>query len=92
MRPSPAIQIREYVDSGGLNPFRAWFEALESLAAARVTMGLTRLALGNWSNVRSVGSGVHELRISFGPGYRVYFGWDGPSIVVMLGGGTKVRQ
>jgi putative addiction module killer protein len=92
MRPSGAIEILEYVDSSRINPFRAWFDALDSPAAARVTAAMTRLAQGNWSNARSVGNGVHELRISFGPGYRVYFGSDGPTIVVLVAGGTKVRQ
>ena len=42
--------------------------------------------------MRSVGSGVQELKIDFGPGYRVYFGYDGPALVILLGGGTKSRQ
>lgn len=92
MEPSGAVEILEYVDSSGINPFRAWFDDLDPTAAARVTTAITRLALGNWSRARSVGSGVHELRISFGPGYRVYFGSDGPTIVVLIAGGTKMRQ
>jgi putative addiction module killer protein len=44
------------------------------------------------SNVKGVGSGVFELRIHFGPGYRVYFGKDGEHLVILLGGGTKQRQ
>ena len=53
---------------------------------------LTRLAQGNVSNVKGVGSGVFECRIDFGPGYRVYFGKDGERIVIILAGGTKKRQ
>ncbi len=53
---------------------------------------MTRLALGNMSNVKGVGSGVFELRIDFGPGYRVYFGKDGERLILLLGGGTKQRQ
>ena len=52
---------------------------------------LTRLSLGNMSNVKGVGSGVFEFRIDFGPGYRVYFGKDGERLVILLGGGTKKR-
>jgi len=48
--------------------------------------------LGNTSNVKGVGGGLSELRIDFGPGYRVYFGWDGKTVVILLGGGTKKRQ
>lgn len=55
-------------------------------------MALDRLAAGNFSNVKPVGAGVNELRIHFGPGYRVYFGRDGERIIVLLAGGTKKRQ
>jgi putative addiction module killer protein len=65
---------------------------LNSQAAAKVATALTRLALGNVSNVKGVGSGVLELRIDFGPGYRVYFGKDGERLIILLGGGTKKRQ
>jgi putative addiction module killer protein len=47
---------------------------------------------GNFSGAKAVGSGVHELRLDFGPGYRVYFGRDGERIVILLGGGSKQRQ
>jgi len=53
---------------------------------------LARLELGNTSNVKGVGAGVFELKVGFGPGYRVYFGKDGDEIVILLGGGTKKRQ
>lgn len=69
-----------------------WFQALEGVAAAKVTTAVRRLELGNFSNVKSVGAGVLEYRIDFGPGYRVYFGKDGDAIVILLGGGTKKRQ
>jgi putative addiction module killer protein len=48
--------------------------------------------LGNFSNVESVGSGVFEYKLDFGPGYRIYFGKDGDTLVILLGGGTKKRQ
>jgi putative addiction module killer protein len=57
-----------------------------------VTTALLRLELGNLSNVKGVGAGVFEYRIDFGPGYRVYFGKDGDTLVILLGGGTKKRQ
>ena len=47
---------------------------------------------GNLSNARGVGSGVHEFRIHFGPGYRVYFGREGDALIILLGGGVKARQ
>ncbi len=86
------IEVREYLDRQGRNPYKVWFDRLNPEAAAKVATALTRLALGNVSNVKGVGSGVFEFRIDFGPGYRVYFGKDGERLVILLGGGTKKRQ
>lgn len=58
----------------------------------KVTRAIIRLEQGNFSNVKSVGEGVFEYRIDFGPGYRAYFGQDGPALVILLTGGTKKRQ
>ena len=86
------MDIREDETEAGSSPFAHWFADLEATAAAKVTTALTRLGLGNASKVKGVGGGVLELKIDFGPGYRVYFGKDGPEIVILLGGGTKKRQ
>ncbi|WP_135212740.1 type II toxin-antitoxin system RelE/ParE family toxin [Vitreimonas flagellata] len=86
------MNIEEYLDVDGRSPFGAWFDALDASAAARVTVALVRMAQGNLSNVKSVGAGVLEYRIDFGPGYRVYFGRDGATLVILLAGGTKKRQ
>ena len=86
------FDIREYVNARGGSPFARWFERLDGHAAAKVTTALTRMELGNLSNTRTVGAGVLEYRIDFGPGYRVYFGRDGEALIVLLGGGTKTRQ
>ncbi len=86
------IEIKEYVSSAGENPFRRWFAELDPQAAAIITIAIGRLGEGNTSNVKSIGSGVAELKIDRGPGYRVYFGWDGKLLVILLGGGTKRRQ
>jgi len=53
---------------------------------------LARLEQGNFSNAKGVGAGVFEYKIDFGPGYRIYFGKDGESVVILIGGGTKRRQ
>jgi len=74
------------------NPYATWFDHLNAKAAAKVATALTRLAQGNFSSIKGVGSGVFECRIDFGPGYRVYFGKDGERLVILLGGGTKKRQ
>ena len=86
------IDVREYLERQGRSPYKAWFDRLNAQAAAKVATAVTRLALGNMSNVKGVGSGVFELRIDFGPGYRVYFGKDGQRLVILLGGGIKHRQ
>jgi putative addiction module killer protein len=57
-----------------------------------VTAALVRIEQGNFSNAKSVGSGVSEYRIYFGPCYRIYFGKDGERLVILVGGGTKKRQ
>ena len=86
------IEIREYTDDRGRSPFGRWFNGLDAGAAARVRTSLARMEAGNLSNVRGVGRGVLERRINVGPGYRVYFGRDGDTLIVLLGGGTKARQ
>ena len=53
---------------------------------------LDRVERGNFSAAKSVGAGVQELRLDFGPGYRIYFGMDGAELVILLGGGNKKRQ
>jgi putative addiction module killer protein len=85
-------EIRELIDAQGACPYKTWFDRLNPQPAAKVVTALTRLALGNFSNVKGVGTGVFELRISFGPGYRVYFGKDGDQLLILLSGGTKQRQ
>jgi len=57
-----------------------------------VATAVTRISQGNLSNVKGVGSGVFEYRIDFGPGYRIYLGRDGETLVILLGGGSKKRQ
>jgi putative addiction module killer protein len=58
----------------------------------KVNTALTRLAAGNTSALKAVRQGVHELRVDFGPGYRVYLAMDGDELVILLGGSTKARQ
>jgi putative addiction module killer protein len=86
------IRVLEYLDGDGRSPYRRWVDELDGTAAAKVTTALYRLSQGNFSNVEGVTGGIFEYRIDFGPGYRIYFGKDGPMIVILLGGGTKKRQ
>jgi len=92
MLPSVVIDVREYLAVDGSSPYRKWFDSLNAQAAAKVAIALTRVEQGNLSNAKSVGAGLHEYGIDFGPGYRIYFGRDGDRLVILLGGGTKKRQ
>jgi putative addiction module killer protein len=85
-------EIIEYTNDADNNLFREWFFGLETKAAAKVTTAIARLENGNTSNVKSVGAGVYEYKINFGPGYRIYFAYDGKNIIILLAGGSKQRQ
>ena len=86
------IEIREYITTQGRRPYARWFDGLNARAAAKVATALVRMEQGNLSSAKGVGAGVSEYRIDFGPGYRVYFGKDGDTLIILLGGGTKKRQ
>jgi len=92
MLPSDPLNLLSYEDGLGRSPFDAWFNKLSSVAAAKVVVALARLERGNFSNVKSLGAGVHELKVDHGPGYRIYFGKEGNTMIILLGGGTKKRQ
>jgi len=85
------LNIVEYLRDGK-SPFEKWFNAVDATAAAKITIALYRLEHGNFSNVKSVGKGVLEYRIDFGPGYRIYFGKEGNELIILLGGGSKKTQ
>jgi putative addiction module killer protein len=86
------IEVREYVDAQGRIPYRDWIVKLDTATRARVIAAVLRMEHGNFSVAKSAGSGVSELRLILGPGYRVYFGKDGERLVILLGGGAKKRQ
>ena len=86
-------EIRKLELQNGLVPFDEWFDSLrDQRMQVAVDARLTRVRAGNFGDCKSVGSGVFELRISFGPGLRVYYGLHGRQIVVLLGGGDKRSQ
>ena len=81
-----------YQTVSGHSPYEEWLNSLrDRVGRARVKIQVRRATLGNLGDHRSVGDGVVELRIHFGPGYRVYFGLRGNEFV-LLGGGTKSSQ
>ena len=81
------IQVRQ------TDGFAAWLDSVEDRQArARIEIRIRRLSLGNPGDVKSVGNGVSEMRIDYGPGYRVYFSQRGAVLVVLLCGGDKRTQ
>ena len=87
----PKIQI--YQTSNRESPFTIWLDYLNDInVKARILQRIDRIALGNLGDCEPVGEGVHELRIAYGPGYRIYFGNDGKQLVILLCGGTKRQQ
>ena len=86
-------EIRRYIRPNGTVPFDRWFYSLRELNAKLKIQGrIDRVQDGNLGDSRSVGEGVCELRINYGPGYRVYFGQVGATIVLLLIGGDKDTQ
>lgn len=85
--------IQIYVTEGGRTPFSEWLASLrDTKARAKIRVRLDRVSLGNLGDCHGVGDGVQELRIDYGPGYRVYFGQLGSTIVLLLCGGNKSTQ
>ena len=85
------FEIKEYIKNGR-SPFAEWFNSLDAVTVARVDRYIRRLEAGNFSSAKALQEGVSELKLDFGPGYRVYFGRDGKTIIILLGGGSKRRQ
>lgn len=88
-----SLEIKYYKDANGKSPFLDWLENLnDRMGRAKIKLHIDKLVRGNFGNCRSVGSGLHELKIHFGPGYRVYFGWIEHRFVLILCGGSKRTQ
>ena len=86
------IRVVHYVTQEGRNPFGEWFQDQDREVRSRIQARLDRIEVGNFGNRRALGGGVSELRFDFGPGYRVYYGRDGDTLVILLAAGTKTRQ
>ncbi len=73
-------------------PFRRWLNDLDISIRVRIEARLKRVALGSLGDVKSVGEGVSELRMTFGSGFRIYFGQQGNEVIILLCGGDKSSQ
>ncbi len=86
-------EVLVYSRSDGSEPFSDWLRGLrDGTARSRIRQRIARVRLGNFGDARSLGDGLFELRVHFGPGYRVYFGREGDRIVILLSGGDKGSQ
>ncbi len=93
MKSKSAREIKLFVQASGFIPFEDWYKSLRDVTTRRIILAaITRLADRNYKNFKSVGNGVQELRIFYGPGYRVYFILKGDTLVILLGGGDKNSQ
>jgi putative addiction module killer protein len=86
------FDVVEYVDRAGRSPFREWLDGLDLPVRARVQARIFRIESGNLGKTKALAGGVHELKLDFGPGYRVYFAVEGRRLVVLLIGGDKKTQ
>lgn len=86
-------RLEYYADDKGQKPFRDWLYGLRDRAAfARITARLDRVELGKFGFCKGLGNGVFELKIDYGPGYRVYYAISGKTVVLLLIGGDKSTQ
>ncbi|MEI6208024.1 MAG: type II toxin-antitoxin system RelE/ParE family toxin [Desulfuromonadales bacterium] len=87
------LEIEYYISANGDRPFKEWLEGLRDInGRAKIRVRLDRARLGNLGDHKHLEQGVWELRIDYGPGYRVYFGKDGNRIILLLVGGDKSTQ
>ncbi len=93
MNKDELIQVEEYLTDQGQCPFAEWLSALKDVTGrALLRKRINRLRRGNFGTTETLGNGLFELKIYYGPGYRVYFGRDGETIVILLCGGDKGSQ
>ncbi|BFM04870.1 type II toxin-antitoxin system RelE/ParE family toxin [Halioxenophilus aromaticivorans] len=85
--------IHEYTDSQGKSPYADWLRGLrDNRAKAKIIMRVDKMELGLFGDVEPIGEGLSELRIDYGPGYRVYYGKEGQQVFLLLCGGDKSTQ
>jgi len=90
---TPAIEIRRYVTASGKDVLGTWLAGLkDAKTRAKIVARVDRLAAGNFGDCKSLGGGLFELRIDWGPGYRVYYALIGKTCVLLLCGGDKRKQ
>ena len=86
-----SVNVQEYIREDGTSPYQKWFNSLDHVAAAKVTVAKSRMELGNTSNIKWF-RGIGEYIIDWGPGYRIYLAKEGNKLIILIGGGTKKTQ
>jgi putative addiction module killer protein len=88
-----AIELRRYLTESGRDVFGEWLSGLKDIRTrAKIVTRLDRLSVGNFGDCKALRGGLYELRISWGPGYRVYYALVGRACILLLCGGDKSRQ
>ena len=83
-----SMKVQEYLREDGSSPYQEWFDTLDVYAATKVSTAIVRLELGNTSNIKWFDC-IGELKIYYGPGYRIYLVQQGQELIILFGGGTK---
>src|SRR5665647_396935 len=87
------IEVKAYQDTAGCRPYADWLDSLtDNKTKARIVARVNRMAAGNFGDCKPLRDGVQELKIDFGPGYRVYLSKQGPVLVLLLCGSDKNDQ
>jgi putative addiction module killer protein len=86
------LTLKEYLSADGRSYFREWLQGLDIRVQARIQARVLRFEMGNFGDHKSVGEGIWEARVMFGPGYRIYFHKEGLSVILLLLGGDKSSQ
>jgi putative addiction module killer protein len=85
------MRVEEYIKEDHSSPYQEWFDSLDAVAAAKVSVAKTRMELGNTSNIKWF-DGIGEYRIDWGAGYRIYLAQERKQLIILYGGGTKKSQ
>jgi putative addiction module killer protein len=85
------IDVKEYLLADGSSPYKVWFDDLDAQAAAKISVAISRLELGNTSSIKWF-DGIGEYVLNWGPGYQIYLAKEGDTLIILFGGGTKSKQ
>lgn len=91
-RETQVFELEYYVAENGKAPLLEWLKRLDMITKAKVATKIDSLSCGNFGKCKSLGGGLYELKIDFGPGYRVYYSQVGKRILLLISGGDKGSQ